>query len=276
MEHIEYNWTTEDNLPIYAQGWLPAGEVKAVVCLVHGIGEHGGRYVLGAKALTDARYALLSFDLRGHGKSGGARGHTPSKEHLYNDIAHHLEEAEKRYPGKPCFLYGHSLGGNLVINYALRRQPRLAGVVATGPELELAFAPPPVKMTLAYILDVLAPGLAMDSGLDVKGLSHEQKVIDAYVSDPLVHSKITPRLLMSFYKPGKWAIEHAAEWTLPLLLMHGTDDPICSAKASQEFARNAGKNVTLKLWDGMYHEIHNETDQQLVIGYMVSWLDSHC
>jgi alpha-beta hydrolase superfamily lysophospholipase len=101
---------------------------------------------------------------------GRPRGHTPSKEHLYNDIAHHLEEAGKRYPGKPCFLYGHSLGGNLVINYALRRKPEIAGVVATGPELELAFAPPPVKMTLAYIMDVLAPGLAMDSGLDVKGV----------------------------------------------------------------------------------------------------------
>ena len=122
MNHIEFTRQSPDKLQFYFQGWEPETSPRAVVCLVHGLGEHTGRYAHVAAALNDAGYAVLGFDLRGHGKSEGLRGHTPSYETLMDDIGRLLDEAAQRYPGKAQFIYGHSLGGNLVLNYALETQ----------------------------------------------------------------------------------------------------------------------------------------------------------
>src|SRR5512142_2733677 len=136
MEIKEWSWKSSDGLDMYARQWAPSGTVKSSVVLVHGLGEHSARYDHVAAALGEGGVALLGFDLRGHGRSGGLRGHTPSYEALMDDITVFLGQAESRYPGLPRFLYGHSLGGNLVLNYTLRRKPTLHGVIATGPWLE--------------------------------------------------------------------------------------------------------------------------------------------
>jgi alpha-beta hydrolase superfamily lysophospholipase len=243
--------------------------------LVHGHGEHVARYDHVAAALTEKGYAMLGFDLRGHGKSGGPRGHTPSYAAMMDDIASFSRQADQRYAGLPRFLYGHSLGGNLVLNYALRRKPDLHGVIATGPWLKLAFDPPASQVTLARLMNGIAPGFVQHSKLDTRGLSHDQLVVDTYNNDPLVHDKISPRLFVSIYESGLWALEHAAEFPLPLLLMHGAADPITSARASQEFAQKAGSKVTLKIWDGLYHEIHNELQKAEVFNFMLDWLGKH-
>ena len=272
METFEWNWKSFDDLDMYACGWAPKGKPKAVICLVHGHGEHIGRYEHAGAALTEKGYALLGFDLRGHGKSGGPRGHTPSYDALMDDIAAFSQQTDERYPGLPRFLYGHSLGGNLVLNYALRRKPDLRGVIATGPWLKLAFDPPAAQVTLGRLMNGIAPGFTQHSKLNTKGLSHDQAVVSAYENDPLVHDKISARLFVSIYESGLWALEHAAEFPLPLLLMHGSADPLTSAKASQEFASKAGDKVTLKVWDGLYHEIHNEPEKEQVFAYMLNWL----
>jgi alpha-beta hydrolase superfamily lysophospholipase len=273
MQHFEFAWQTEDGLRLYAQGWQPETEPKGVVCLVHGLGEHSGRYAHLAAFLNQAGYALLAFDLRGHGQSEGQHGHTPSYDALLDDIAHLLDEAAGRYPDHSRFLYGHSLGGNLVINYALRRRPKLAGVIATGPLFRPAFEPPAWKLTLARIMYNLWPTLAMSNELDRQVLSRDPAVVRAYNEDPLVHDRLTPRLTMDMLQAGLWSMEHAAEFPLPLLLMHGSDDRLTSAQASREFAAQAGEVCTLKIWDGFYHEIHNEPEQGLVFGYLLEWLN---
>ena len=192
-----------------------------------------------------------------------------------DDIAAFFKQVDERYPGLPRFLYGHSLGGNLVLNYVLRRKPDLRGVIATGPWLELAFQPPASQVTLGRLMNGIAPGFTQHSKLDTKGLSHDQVVVSTYENDPLVHDKISARLFIAMYETGLWALEHAAEFPLPLLLMHGAADPITSAKASQEFAEKAGDKVTLKVWDGMYHEIHNEPEKAAVFKIMLDWLGKH-
>jgi alpha-beta hydrolase superfamily lysophospholipase len=192
-----------------------------------------------------------------------------------DDIASFSQQTDQRYAGLPRFLYGHSLGGNLVLNYALRRKPDLHGVIATGPWLKLAFDPPASQVTLGRLMNGIAPGFVQHSKLDTRGLSHDQLVVDTYNNDPLVHDKISARLFVAIYDSGLWALEHAAEFPLPLLLMHGAADPITSAKASQEFAQKAGNKVTLKVWDGMYHEIHNELEQAEVFNFMLDWLGNH-
>ena len=273
MQHFEFGWQTEDGLRLYAQGWQPETEPKGVVCLVHGLGEHSGRYRHLAAFLNQADYALLAFDLRGHGKSEGQRGHAPGYEALLDDIAHLLAEAAERYPDRPRFLYGHSLGGNLVINYALRRRPQLAGVIATGPLLRTAFEPPAWKIPLGKIMRGLWPALSMSNEIDRQDLSRDPAVVRAYNDDPLVHDRVTARLGIDMLEAGLWALEHAAELSLPLLLMHGGADRLTSAQASREFAAQAGTRCTLKIWDGFYHEIHNEPEQGEVFEYLLEWLN---
>jgi alpha-beta hydrolase superfamily lysophospholipase len=242
---------------------------------VHGLGEHSGRYQHVAAAFNAAGIAVWGFDLRGHGKSPGKRGQVPHFEVMLDDIATAIAVTQKRFAGLPLFLYGHSLGGNLVLNYALRRKPALAGVIATSPWIQLAFEPPAAQIRLARFMSRLLPGLTQPNELDVQGLARDPEVGVAYKNDPLVHDRASVRLLVEFLDAGEWALEHATELNLPLLLVHGSADPITSAAASQKFAARAGANCTLKIWEGFYHETHNEPEKEQVIAYNLEWLEQH-
>jgi alpha-beta hydrolase superfamily lysophospholipase len=275
MKHFEWICPSGDSTRISAQSWQPDTEARAAVCLIHGLGEHSSRYAHLGAALAQAGYALLTFDHRGHGRSQGPRGHTPSYETLMDDVGRSLEEAAGRFPGRPRFLYGHSMGGNLVLNYALRRRPDLAGVIATGPWLRTAFAPPAWKVKLGRVMNNIWPALAQPSGLETQAISRDPAVVRAYVGDPLVHDRISARLFVSCYEAGLWALEHAAEFSLPLLIMHGGDDRLTSAAASREFAARVPGDCTLKIWESFYHEIHNEPEQRDVFAAIVDWLNTH-
>lgn len=274
MESNEWKWKSRDGLEMYARGWKPE-HPKAVVVLVHGHGEHVNRYRHVAEAFTDAGYALQGFDLRGHGQSSGQRGHTPTYETLMDDITDFIGDGKKRYPGLPVFLYGHSMGGNQVINYALRSPQGLQGVIATGPWLKLAFDPPAAQVMAAKLLNNIAPTFSLASGLSQEALSRDPEVVHKYATDPLVHDKISVRLYTGMYGNGLSALTRGAELTIPMLLMHGSADKLTSAKASQEFAKSATEKVTLRIWDGYYHEIHNEPEKAEVIQTMIDWLDKH-
>jgi alpha-beta hydrolase superfamily lysophospholipase len=273
MKHIEFTRQSPDRLVFYFQGWEPETDPRGIVCLVHGLGEHTGRYAHVAAALNAAGYVLFGCDLRGHGRSAGPRGHTPSYETLMDDLGRLLAEATARYGSRPQFLYGHSLGGNLVLNYALRRRPALAGVIATSPAIRVPVRLPPAQVTLAKVMNRLWPAMQMANGLDVNGLARDPEVIRAYTNDPLVHNKISVRLALSMLEAGEWALAHASEFPVPLLLVHGTADILTSAEGSREFAaRVPAGRCTLKLWDGFYHETHNEPEKAEVLGFMVDWL----
>lgn len=276
MNHIEFTWTSQDGLKMYTQGWLPDADPKAVVCLVHGLGEHTGRYQYVAQALTTRGYALIGYDLRGHGKSQGQRGHSPSYEFMMDDIARFLQEISRRYPQSPIFLYGHSLGGNLVLNFVLRCHPQISGVISTSPGLATTNpAAPAWKLALGKIAYRLWPTLSMPNGLEREALSRNAAVIYAYSSDPLVHDKISARFGLDFIESGLYAIQHASEFDLPLLIEHGSADRICSPAATRQFAQNVPGDCTLKIWEGLYHETHNEPEKDIVIKTMTDWLDCH-
>ena len=271
MKLTDVTWTSTDGLPLVGRCWEPEGEPQAVVCLVHGLGEHCGRYGHVAAALNDAGYAVLACDKRGHGRSGGKRGYIPSYEALMADIDLLLAQAAQRFPGKPRFLYGHSLGGNEVLNYALRRKPALAGVVSTSPGLRTAFQPPALQLAAGRLMNRLWPAFTLPNGLELAAISRDPAVVAAYQADPLVHDRLSARLGVSLLEAGEWAIANAGQFPLPLLLMHGTADRLTSHEASREFAANA-PNCTLKLWDGLYHETHNEPEKEEVIGIIIEWL----
>jgi len=274
MHRFETHLKTRDGLRLHLCGQEPEAEPKAVVCLVHGLGEHCGRYGFVAETFNRAGYAWLAFDLRGHGKSEGMRGHAPNYELLMSDIFQLLETAQNRYPSRPLFLYGHSLGGNLAIHYALREQPALAGIVASAPLLRLSFEPPRWQTAILRLLHAFRIQLPIPSGLDDEKLSRDPDVLDAYRNDPLVHSRITPALATAMIANGQWNLEHAQELPCPLLLVHGGADRITSPEASAEFVQKAGTTCTLKIWDGLYHELHNEPERQQVVDYVAEWMDS--
>jgi alpha-beta hydrolase superfamily lysophospholipase len=275
METSEWIWKSSDGLDMYARGWVPQGKPKAVLVLLHGHGEHIGRYEHVAAALTENGYCLFGFDLRGHGKSGGRRGFTPSYEALLDDIAKFLSQVRERYPGLPCFLYGHSLGGNLAIYYVMRRKSDLKGAIATGAWLKTAYEPAAYQLILGKVMRVIYPGFTQPTHLKTKDLSCDPLVVEKYENDPLVHESMSGGLYFGIRDSGLWALEHAAEFPLPMLMMNGADDRIISALACQEFAGKAGEKVTFKLWDSMCHEIHNELEKKQVLAYMINWLEKN-
>lgn len=274
MKYEELRWESRDALELYTQKWEPENDLKGVVCLVHGLGEHSGRYLHWADRLVGAGYAVLISDLRGHGKSEGQRGHTPSFDHYADDVSILLEAAADSYPGKPAFLYGHSLGGLIVLYYLIQRRPEIAGAVVTGSALHSAVAEQKVKVYLARLLGSITPTGSMPSGLEQEAISSDSAVVEAYRKDPLVHDRVS----FGFGKQSLQAIDYvfnnASRINLPLLIMHGTDDRLAYASGVKELAGLIPGDCTLKLWEKFYHEIHNEAKQDEVFTYLKKWLDS--
>lgn len=272
------NTDMNDDVTFYMQGWEPEGNPKAIVALVHGLGEHTGRYAHVGKALNDAGYALFGFDLRGHGKTGGPRGHIPSLDAAMQDIQQFIAFQKQNFPDTPIFLYGHSLGGMCALAYVIQYSNDLQGVIVTGAGFRSPLQKQKAKIAIIKILGSLIPAVTLTSGLDSGTVSRDPEVVHKYVSDPLVHDKISAGLGKAMLTGIDLCFARAKEFSLPLLIMHGKDDKLVYASGSEEFARLAGetnKDVTLKLWDGMYHEIHNEPEQTEVFKVMIEWLDRH-
>jgi acylglycerol lipase len=279
MKSFESTWKGTDGTGFFMQGWEPEnGKPRAVIALIHGLGEHTGRYAHIGNALTGSGYALIGFDLRGHGKSEGARGHFPSLHVIMEDIRQLFQQITRLHPETPQFLYGHSLGALLALAYALQHSSALKGVIATGAGLRSPLEEQKAKIALVKSLGSLLPGLIIPSGLDPNTISRDPDVVKKYVADPLVHDRAS----LGFGKASLAAIElcfsGAKEFHHPLLIMHGTKDVLCYPSGSEEFARLAregGADVNLKLWDGLHHEIHNEPEQTEVFRTMINWLDAH-
>lgn len=271
--HEEFYWQGKPGQKIFAQAWVP-DQAQGVVALVHGLGEHSGRYAHVARRFNQEGLAVIAVDLPGHGKTEGKRGEASFDDCLI-EIDHLLDEARRRFPNQPVFLYGHSMGAALTLKYLLARQPKINGAIVTSPPLA-AVAVDPVKFNLARVFSRLLPGLTMNNGLNVLHLSRDAKVVAAYQADPLVHPQISAKLGWDLLSAGAWIHAHAAELTTPMLLVHGSQDQICNCSGSQQFASHTPAGlVTLKLWDGLYHETHNEAEQDEVLNYTLSWIAQH-
>ncbi len=275
MVHFTDTWKSPDGVDFFAQGWEPeVGNPKAVVCLVHGIGEHSARYAHVAEAFGKVRYVLFGFDHRGHGRSGGPRGHMPSIEAIILDIDLLIENANKRYPGLPVILYGHSLGGILVLYYGLTRKPDIKGIIATSSGLKTVIENQPLKIYAARIFGSIIPKVAISSGLDVNAISRNIQVVHDYKEDILVHDKVTLGCGKIILSASRRVLKHAGEMSLPLLLMHGKADAIAFPSGTMEVAASLPGKCTLVLYEGAFHELHNEPEQDEVFKTMIDWMDS--
>jgi alpha-beta hydrolase superfamily lysophospholipase len=256
--------------------WLrePPGErPPMVVAHVHGMGEHSRRYDHVTEYWESLGWASAGFDLRGHGRSDGPRGHTPSYAQLMDDITTLLDAVGERWGGVPIVLYGHSLGGNLVLNHAVRRRPIVTRVVATAPYLRLAKEPSLALMWSVRLASHVAPKVSLGTGLDITGLSRDPAVVQRYRDDPLVHDRITFGFFADVHPTGEAVIDRAAELHVPTLVMHGSADRITNPLGSKQFVENAGGRASLQLWDDYYHEIHNEPSWRDVVLFTRRWIE---
>lgn len=272
MQASTYTWQGPDSSTLFARHW-PVTDPRAVVVLVHGIGEHTGRYEHVGQYFYSRGVALIGADLAGHGRSSGKRGHVGDYEHYLDHIEQTITEARAFYPEAPMILYGHSMGGNLALNYLLSRRPtHLAGVVASAPQIKLAFEPPKAILAVARLLRRVLPAVTRDTELKVEHISRDPEVVAAYQADELVHGDVSFNLAVSLLNRSDYILQQHDELTAPLLLMHGTADQITSAEGSRALAEQAQGDIALKLWEGLYHEIHNEPEQQEVLTYTCDWI----
>jgi alpha-beta hydrolase superfamily lysophospholipase len=292
MLHKEEKFRTFDTRPLYAQHWLPKGAPKANLVVVHGLGEHSGRYKDFAAWFVPLGYAVHAFDHRGHGKSWGARGHVNRWGEFREDVRVFLSKVHERAPDLPLFLLGHSMGGLIVLNYGLHYAAAgpyahsasggnppldtLTGVVSSAPALALGEDVSPGLVLITRFLSRVLPKLQLPNGLDAEGLSHNAEVVRAYREDPLVHSVISARFGAAMARTMTWTMAHAGAWPvdLPLLMLHGGADPICPAKASERFMVNARCNdKTRYVYPGYFHEVFNEVGREQVLHDVAAWLD---
>ncbi len=245
---------------------------KALVVLIHGMGEHFGRYAHVSAFFNQAGYAVAGIDLRGHGQSEGKRGHTPSYDLLMDDIELFVNRLNTAYPKVPLVLYGHSMGGNLTLNALIRKKLPVEAAVISAPYLKLAFEPPKWKTVLGKLSAKWIPELSQATGLNTNSLTRDKNVIQAYKNDPLVHDKITSSFFVNVHFAGPFALRNAEKISIPILLMHGTKDQLTSHFATQELHEKIPDRSKLKLWDEFYHELHNEPEKELVFRYIDQWL----
>lgn len=252
---------------IQSPGDNPAG----VIILVHGIGEHVHRYTHWAGYFKAENFAFVALDLPGHGNSEGGRGRIKKYSDVYEMIDVLVKTVRRTFSGVPVYLYGHSMGGGIVLDYTVRFHPEVKGVIATSPWLRLSFEPPKFKVALAAIMKNILPGMVQPSGLNTSYLSHDKSVVDIYNNDPLVHDKISVAYFAGVSKSAVFALAHAPELRIPLLLVHGSDDMICSPEGSREFASKTPL-AELKIYEGGYHELHNEPFREEVFRYIMDWI----
>ena len=274
MNENIFDFTTTDGTSLKAVSWNKEESPKAILAIIHGHGEHKMRYKHVGEYFAENGYLVYAMDNRGHGDSSGKKGHSPSHDQLIDDVEQFLATIRSAHNDLPIILYGHSMGGNIVANYVLKRKTNeLKGVILTSPMFKLAFDPPKWKITLGNMMANIWPSLIQPTGLETKHISTDLEEVKKYEQDPLIHDKMSAGLFTGLMEAADWAIDHASELALPTLIMHGTEDHIISHLGSKKFAENAGDKVSLKLWEGLYHELQNEKEKQKVMDYMLNWME---
>lgn len=264
---------TRDGLRLFFRTAAIDGPCRSDVVLAHGMGEHSSRYLHVAEALAARGHRLCAFDMRGHGRSEGRRGWTPSYEHLLDDLA--LVIARFRSPERPLFLHAHSTGGQIAINLLLRGAPSVQGLVLTSPLLRLAFRPAWVQRALASAALRVFPGFTQTTRLVPEKLSRDVDFLFNMPDLDLTHRKMSALLYALLMRRGEAALEGAAKITTPFLLLHGDADQVTSHRASEVFFdRAASTDKMLRIFPAHRHELHNDLERDRVLAEIGDWLDA--
>jgi len=276
VEHASAQFAAADGQLLTRQVWRPEGEPVAVLAVVHGYGEHGGRYRGLAEALAPKGCAVHVYDLRGHGLSGGRRGHVDRFTDYLDDTAEFLRAVREEQPGVPVHLLGHSLGGLIAVAYVEDRQADVpAGLILSSPFLRLGMPVPPLKLGVVRLLSRVAPRMNIGNTLDPAALSHDREVVRAYGTDPLNHHVASARWAAEVVAAQGAALSAAGGIRLPLLVLYADEDFITDPLATRElFERAASADKTARCYEGYYHELFNETGRNAVFADLTAWLEA--
>ncbi|MGZ3604397.1 MAG: alpha/beta hydrolase [Thermodesulfobacteriota bacterium] len=273
MKHQEGFFKGVRDTRIYFQNWLPEGEPKAILLIVHGLAEHSGRYMNLVNHLVPLGYAVHGFDHPGHGKSDGTRVYVERFEDYTDTIKVYFDRMR---PAKPVFLVGHSMGGLIAALYLLDHQREMTGAVLSGPAVKVPGKITPTTVLVGKMFSALMPRFGL-LGLDAEGVSRDPAVVQAYINDPLVHSgKITARLAAEMLKAMQHISAQASKITLPIMIVQGTADRLvdpAGARMLYDAVGSADKEI--KIYEGFYHEVFNEPERERVLHDVERWIEVH-
>lgn len=276
-EHTTGTFIGKGGTEIFYQRWI-APSPKAVIVLVHGMGEHSGRYMNIINEMKGNHISFYGLDHRGFGESGGERGHADSFMDYIYDVKLLTELIREEARELPLLMLGHSMGGVVAFKYALTYPEDIKGLILSAAGLIPAFEVPGWKIAAAKIFASIMPKLSMPSGLPPEGLSHDAQVVQDYLDDPLVHDKVTARWYVEFIRAQEECLNRALELNMPLLVVHGKEDPLVDYRGSEriyEFSTSHDKR--LYLFDGLFHETMNEQepDRKKVVSLIAEWINDH-
>lgn len=275
MQHSDSAFTGKHGTRIVYDVWTPELQPVGILLLVHGLGEHARRYDHVVEALAELGLVVYAPDHRGHGRSGGPRLGLPEWSDFTDDLHHLAGIARAQHPGLDVYVLGHSMGGTIALDYALNHQDELAGLVLSGPAVQLATGTPKVVVAVGKVVGRYVPQLPVEK-LEVAAISRDPEVVKAYREDPLVHHGLVPAgIARHLVLTMESFPERLPSLTLPLLVMHGGADRITDPNGSRLIERHAGsKDLTLHVYDGFYHEIFNEpeADRRKVLADVENWL----
>lgn len=272
MQHQESTLKGNEGLELYYQAWLPDMPAIGVLVIIHGHGEHSGRYPHVVDHLVPQGFAVYALDHRGHGRSPGQRGYVNSMADFRGDVAALVQLAAAAQPNIPLFVMGHSLGGLIILDYVLHQPEGLRGVIVSAPAVG-SVGVSPILLQVSRVLSRVWPTFSLETGLDVKGISRDPQEVQAYQNDPLVHGKGTARLATEVMDTAVFCQENAHTLQLPLLMIHGAADIITSPTDSRRFFDNVtGSDKTYIAYEGGYHESHNDIHSPQVVADISAWL----
>jgi len=268
-------FVASDGDNVVVQDWPlePGATLRGVVIVVHGLGEHAGRYDHVARQLNAWGFAVRGYDQCGHGESGGARGSLPTDTRLLDDLADIVDSTRARMSKQmPLIVLGHSMGGLVAGRFVSLGMRPIDGLVMSSPALNAGMNS--LQKLLVSVLPKIAPDLRVGNGVKPQFISHDPTVVAAYRNDPLVHDRISARLARFIAEAGPQTLALAPQWTVPTLLLYAGDDRLLNPQGSRDFAKTAPKRVvTAKCFDDLYHEIFNELDAAPVFAELKRWLD---
>ena len=277
MKHSEGTIISSDGVELYYQRWLPDIKPRAGVAILHGIGGHSGQstYTHLINHLVPLGYALYGLDLRGHGRSGGRRGSINKWEEYRDDLQAFLCMIKEQESNQTVFAVGQSLGGLIVLEFALHYPQEVKGVIVSAPGLSEPDISP-IRFILLQTLSSIWPHLTLNPKLDLSGVSRDPKEVEKMHADPLTDPKYSPRFAMETLSALQWTHANAADFKVPIMIIHGSADPLTSPKGSQTFFEHITiEDKTLKLYEGGYHQSFIDVNRDEVLRDVVNWLDRH-
>ena len=275
IRRSEGSFEGEQGRRLFRRSWR-GSEPERAVLLVHGFGEHSGRYEDLGSWLADRGSAVHAYDHQGHGRSSGPRNYVARFEDLLSDLDRFLACVRQEHPTVPITVVGHSMGGLVTAAFARERKPEITSLVTSGAALALGPAMSGPRMLLVRALRRVVPRLLLSAGLPSEGLSRDPEVQRRYEADPLVDTRMTPALAVEMMDAVARTAAGGAEIAVPMLLLHGADDPLCSASGSEAFFRSLPAGTSppsaLKIYPGLRHEIFNEPEKEQVFDDLLSWV----